>query len=274
MKTVLVCTDFSPNAFMAARFAAFLAGSRSWQLRICHAYWPFSSGFQGEMQNQRDKEMASDDACKRIDMFVQRLKQLYPGVQMEGCCLLGRVNEVIPEEAEKEGAVLIVMGTQGASGLKYTLLGSNTFSIIQKSGVHVLAVPGGIRKFSFNRIGFTTNFHAVEITALHDFISLAGDETEIIPFHLYSANQQLEETKMNAWKSKASNMISNRSLMFRLSRMRSHTAGIRSFIKKEKLDALVMTSIDKGFFTRLLDRDLIKAVAHQCTIPVMFMKEK
>jgi hypothetical protein len=123
-------------------------------------------------------------------------------------------------------------------------------------------------------VGFTTNYHAAEITALHDFISLVGGGIEIIPFHMYAKNRQLEEVKMKTWKSKATAMVTHRPLKFRLSRMRSYAAGFRNFIRKEKLDALAMTSMNKDFFAGLFKRDLVKAIVHQCTIPVLFLKEK
>jgi nucleotide-binding universal stress UspA family protein len=274
MKTVLVGTDFSSNAFMAARFAAFLAGNRQWHLHICHVYRPFYSGFRADMQNEKDREQAAKEACEKMEDFIQRLQQLYPGIKIKGCCLVGHVKDIIPAEAEKTGAALIVMGTQGASGLKYPLIGSNTFQVIQRSAIPVLAVPAGATKFSFKRVGFTTNYHAAEITALHDFISLVDGDIEIIPFHMYVRHRQLEEVKMKAWQSKTTAMVSHRPMRFRLSRMHSYTSGFRNFIKKEKLDALAMTSMNKDLFSRLFKKDLIKTIVHQSTIPVLFLKEK
>lgn len=274
MKKILVPTDFSQNAFMAAKFAAFLAADRDWQLVICHVYRPFYSGFQGELQNQQDSAFAQQIACRQMDDFVRRLQNIYTTVNMQGLCLVGMVEDVIVNEAKQINAVLIVMGTQGASGIKYALFGSTTYCVIRKATVPVLAVTKTIHRFAFSRVGFTTNFHAVEIAALYDFIKLMGTNIEVIPFHLYAVNRHTEEMKMKAWKSKASTMVTLLPLKFRLSRMRSYQSGIRNFIKKEKLDALAMTIIDKDFFTRMIGKDLVKAVAHQCSIPVLFIPEQ
>lgn len=269
IKTVLVPTDFSKNAFVAAQFAATLSLLRGWQMEICHVFRPFYSGFQGEKQNKEDEVQARNEACERMNGFVEKIQIQHPALKINGTCLIGHEEDEIVAEAEKNKAVLIIMGTKGATGAKYSLLGSTTFNVIQHATVPVLAIPKTVKKFQLNRIGFTTNYHSVEIGALHDFIALLGNQVQIIPFHLYMADRPRQEEKMMAWKTKTSEMLASHTLKFRLMRARSHMGGIRSIIKKEKLDAIAMTRFKKDFFTRLIGRDLIKAVVHQCSVPVL-----
>lgn len=225
------------------------------------------------MQNQTDKEFADNEARSGMNKFIRRLQRYHPRLPVTGRCIVGKVTEVIVDEAAKQEAVLIVMGTLGATGLEHVLLGSTAFSVIRSARVPVLAVPKRTRKFQLQKIGFTTNFHAVEIPALDRLIELLGPEIDIVPFHLFSAGRSVEEAKMKTWQSRVSRMIAVKPAEFRLVRMRSHLPGIRNFIKKEKLDALVMTRIEKRFLERLLRKSLVKAVADQCPIPVLFIPE-
>lgn len=274
MKNILVSTDFSANAFTAAKYAAALANERNWQMEICHAFWPFYSGFQSDRQNQLDKEQAQKEAFQKMTSFVEKIQQIYSQLNIQGTCLIGQVQKIIPQEAEKNKAVLIVMGTQGVSGLKSRLLGSNTFAVIQKSEVPVLAVPRGIRKFSFQRVGFAINYHATEIVALQDLVDIMNGALEIMPFHLYIGKKKSEELRMDAWMSKINKMITHSLLPYKLSPVRNFASGILHFIKKEKLDALVMTRIDKCLLVRVFKRDLAEAIAFQPPVPVLFIKEK
>lgn len=274
MKNVLVPTDFSPHAFAAAKYAAFLAGKSNWRLIVCHVYRPFYTGFQGELQNQRDQEQAKQQACSRMDEFVQRLEALAQGVHIRSVCLVGKVEEEIIKEAISTNAVLIIMGTQGAGFAANALLGSTTYKVIRKTLVPVVVVPKEIKRFELRRVGFATNFHAAEIASLYDFVQLMGDHVEVIPFHLYFTDRRDEEVRMAAWKGKASRMIAYRPLRFGLSRIRGYSSGIRNYIKKEKLDALAMTRINKRFFERLAGRSLVKAVVHDCPVPVIVFPQQ
>jgi nucleotide-binding universal stress UspA family protein len=274
MKYILVPTDFSPNAFTATRYAGALATKMGWQLIITHAFVPFYSGFQSEQQNKTEKDIARQTAEGMMKGLVKRISVLYPSLGIQGVCRIGHVEDVIMNELRNADVVLVVMGTEGASGLKSKLIGSNTYAVIKKSTVPVLAVPKGCKKLQFQRFGFTTNYHASEIAALYDLTSLMGDKIDIIPFHLHTENRKSAEAVMHAWKSKANAMIAHRPLEFRLSRVHGIATGIANFARKEKLDILVMTKFDKGILTRLLAKDLVKAIVHHPPIPVLFMKEE
>lgn len=273
MKTILVPTDFSTHAFTAARYAAELAKKKNWQVALCHAYKVFYTAFQSDTQNQSDKDEVINEAEDNMKRLLQKLHQMYPEVVITGECVLGDIGLVIQEQAEKIHADMIVMGTKGATGLRLSLLGSNTFDIIKKSPIPVLAVPQRIKNYDFLKIGFATNYHAAEIAALQDFVDIMENSFEVIPFHLYQKDKVKEASKMEQWKAKISKMVSCKNLNFKIAPTRNMPAGINRFIKKEKLDALVMTAFHKKLFDRMFHKDLVKVIAHHPVIPVLFMKE-
>jgi nucleotide-binding universal stress UspA family protein len=273
MKIILVPTDFSANAFTAARYAAELAKKKGWQVELCHAFRPFSSGFQSERQNQFDKQQASKDVTDEMIRLVNRLRRIYPKVEIKGECVIGHLNDVIRQQTEDKPIHLIVMGTKGANALAQKLFGSNTFATIEKCDIPVMAIPKKVKSFEFEKVGFTTNYHAAEIAALQDFIDTMENSLEVIPFHLYKKDKQKEEARMDKWKLKLNKMLSGKKMDCRLVLSRKLPAGINRFIKKESLDALAMTVVDKNLFKRLFAKDLVSAVAHHPLVPVLFMKE-
>src|SRR5690606_34382735 len=98
-----------------------------------------------------------DKALENMRDFESQLIVEYPNVKITSSCENGVLNEVIQKMVEIEPYTLIVMGTRGASGLKYVTLGSNTFEIIKKSSIPVLAVPENESIPNLERVGMLTN---------------------------------------------------------------------------------------------------------------------
>ena len=71
---------------------------------------------------------------------VEQVKQIADGVKAEPLVLYGRPSQVITEFAAKNKVDLIVVGSQGKSGLERLLLGSVAESIIRMADCMVLVV--------------------------------------------------------------------------------------------------------------------------------------
>ena len=182
--------------------------------------------------------------------------------------------DTVADFASEKDVNLIVMGTQGATGLKYAVLGSNTFAVILKSPVPVVAIPARISTFRMDRVGFAVNYHATEVTALEDFTTLMDRPVVITLFHFYEKGKQEETKKMQKWAKRFEKIAtgSDAELQFKLAISRNLPVSINRMVAREQLDALVMTPMDKPFFSRMFSKQLIKVIAHKPTVPVFFMK--
>jgi len=76
------------------------------------------------------------------EQAVDRVRRMAGGVKMETLVLTGRPAHVITEFAARNGVDLIVVGSQGKSGLERLLLGSTAESIIRTARCMVLVVKG------------------------------------------------------------------------------------------------------------------------------------
>jgi nucleotide-binding universal stress UspA family protein len=74
---------------------------------------------------------------------------------------------------EEEPTELVVMGTQGASGLKEVLMGSNTADVIKRGGLPVLAVPENAEYRSPKRIILADDGGPVEKGTLQVLVDIA-----------------------------------------------------------------------------------------------------
>lgn len=276
MKTLLVPTDFSDNATAACQYAAMLASRYEWKLRLLHAYNPFYTVFQPSGQNQEERDLLEKQVSESMSAVIADLRNRYPTVAIAGEKRLGNVADaVVHSVAEINGVKMVVMGTKGATGLRYALLGSNTFDVIKKSPVAVLAVPEKLNSHRLDKVGFPINFHATEIAALFDFVDLMDHPMEITLFHLYERGKKDAEVRMQEWRRKFERMIADSWSVahFQVARTANIQTGINRFTLREKLDALVMTAMDKPFLERAFSgKKMVKAVAHRLVVPVFFMK--
>jgi len=137
MKKILVPTDFSENADAAVRAALLIA--EQFDNMVIHLVHISSSHLISSSVNRADKIQKQNI----LDKLVETIKRnhlsfndsLIPKV------INGNPIEMICKYAESENIDLIVMGTQGATGLKEIFWGSNTAGVTKQSTVPVLAVP-------------------------------------------------------------------------------------------------------------------------------------
>lgn len=182
MKTILVPTDFSKCAYNAAKYAVELAKETKAKIILLHIYQvpvppperyinPISISDLHEENMKRLKQMAEFE----LDLHNN------DDLEIEWEAITGIVVSEIIEASKKYNAGMIVMGTEGASGvIKKYILGSSTASVISKSLCPVLAVPESAKYFGFKRIVFTADFHEIKnnssVDTLMEIALLFGSE--------------------------------------------------------------------------------------------------
>ena len=76
---------------------------------------------------------------------------------MKATAIEGYTMTTIVKYANSVKADLIIMGTQGASGLKEFFMGSNTAGVINKSTIPVLAIPANATYRDIKKIAFAVD---------------------------------------------------------------------------------------------------------------------
>jgi nucleotide-binding universal stress UspA family protein len=142
MNKFIVPTDFSDTALQALRFAGALSQRCGAQVHILHAYILLENIFtEGKTMRDAWNQQHQEENIARLLQVKQYMREHFPNVYVETHLFTGPTEEAIIQFAEKQSADMIIMGTQGASGLAKVLVGSVTADMIAKSPVPVLAVP-------------------------------------------------------------------------------------------------------------------------------------
>lgn len=167
MQTILVPTDFSKCSYNAARYAIALAQETKAKIILLHTYQIPVPPIEAPISPINPLDMQAEN-MKRLKAMAEFELKLYEDndLNIEYEATAGfTVNEIITA-SQKHRVGMIVMGTQGSSGLKKIIMGSNTANVIAKSSCPVLAVPEDSKYLGFKRIVFTADFHEIKDNAL------------------------------------------------------------------------------------------------------------
>ena len=149
---VLLATDGSEEADLAARTAADLADKTGSELHLVHVFgiipwypvYPEGFGFGGaELEDpmfEEDLQRSSEQRARELlDAEVEKLRLL--GVTLAQAHLVeGGVAQEIVGLAEEIRAGLIVMGSRGGGGIRRALMGSVSDSVVRHAHCPVLVV--------------------------------------------------------------------------------------------------------------------------------------
>jgi nucleotide-binding universal stress UspA family protein len=132
VKTILHPTDFSEPSEAAFRLACALARDHNSRLVVLHVVPPPES--HGEVIARRQGGGYHEDLWR----LLEGLRPVYASVTVERRLEDGAPAETIVNVAREEGADLIVLGTQGRTGLGRLLLGSVAEHVVRRAPCPVL----------------------------------------------------------------------------------------------------------------------------------------
>ena len=158
MKRILVPVDFSKEAESAARVAASIARKTGSEIFLVHMLeLPVTTIDPAEM-NTISSEPQIIYFMKLAHQKFEKFKKLpfLKGITVVETIQFQHAFSGIINESEKNNIDLIVMGSQGASGLQEMFIGSNTEKVVRRSNVPVLVIKTGVEDFVVNDIIFAS----------------------------------------------------------------------------------------------------------------------
>lgn len=178
MKTILVPTDFSQQAQYALDLAYGIAKKTNATVRLLNVVEaPHGTSFNAM------GEVTAPDGMDSM-FFAQLLKRMkdqitkqvenpkYKDISLEGEVEIGNPYESIARTITDQKVDLVVMGTQGSSGLEEVLVGSNTEKVVRRAHCPVLTVKSAVTADSIKNIVFATNMRDAEENLVRELLKL------------------------------------------------------------------------------------------------------
>jgi len=145
-KPILVPVDFSPNSEVALVYAAELAGKLDSNLVILHIVHDLNEapGYYSVKGRGKQMRRMEDVAAEMLDEFLRKMKKKFSELvaleQATTMLVVGLPVNRILESADKIKARMIIMGSQGRTGLARAMLGSKAEQVVRLAPLPVMIV--------------------------------------------------------------------------------------------------------------------------------------
>ncbi len=278
MKKILVPTDLSVNAGNALRYALSFSKSMPIELVFLHVTHPMldlpdtSLEFYDPIVFQDEKEQKSY-VQRQLDNIFNDLSlnkdQVHYSIELR----IGFAADEIAITAKNLGCDLIIMGTQGASGLMKLFLGSVTYSVIKKSEIPLLAIPSNCVFKNPDKIVFATDYEGISnkktLAPLFDIAN--GFDSRVLMFHAIESKEpiaayieelQVWKTEKNFHHLKHTNSIAT---------CEDVTEGIIEFTEENDASIIAMIPHSYNFIKNLVHKSKTKEIAMVTKVPLLVL---
>ena len=189
---ILVGTDFSPTAAVAVDWAVELARQQGARIELVHAvtvppsvpeYVSPSAIAQAPVFDEEVRRAA----LGRLEKEAATLRER--GIEVDVWLALGSPSAVICDRAGETGALAIVVGTRGLTGLRHLLLGSTAERVVQKAPCPVLSVHPEDRPRLLRTVLIPTDFSEDAERAIHTARTLLApfaEDVRLVLLHVFN----------------------------------------------------------------------------------------
>lgn len=277
MKTILVTTDFSDDAYCALFYISKLMASRECTFYILNVYDELTplAGLKpklfGDKNLLKQLKIASKEKLTevfhKIGLDNDNTKHEYITFSRKGA-----LSKIVSKIVKENAVDLVVMGNKGITGAKEIFIGSNTFQVANKINIcPLLAVPKQIDYKTPQEIAFITNFKKgctkatiaplLAIAAMHNAaIRVMHIEEEIL-----DAEQELKRKLLE-------NYLKDFEHSFHSMQNFSNKAEvIHSFLVNLNIDMFSMVQYKHSFLEKLVREPVIKNSSSYSDIPLLIL---
>ncbi|MCV9934044.1 universal stress protein [Flavobacterium sp. LS1R47] len=158
MKRILVPTDFSEHAEDALKVAAQIAKKNNAEIIILHTL---------ELPSQMNDAITGGISIPETMLFMKKANEMLSKIAerayLDGLTIiemtkLDRPAEGIEKVANEHEIDLIIMGSNGTSGLEELVIGSNTEKVVRHSEIPVLVIKKHMNEFKTTNFVFASDF--------------------------------------------------------------------------------------------------------------------
>lgn len=274
MKKIILTTDFSDNAYNAIKYAVQLFKDVEVTFYLINTYTP--AIYQAEYVIHSPAQIGLGDVYQENSLaqlveLMEKLEKEFKNPKhtfVPHSAFNGLVEEVLDMVA-KENADLVIMGTQGATGAKEILLGTNTVHVIKRATCPMIAIPSEFEYEIPKEILFPTDFEVdYQKEQLQQLLDIAENHMSSIEVIHASTGYELTENQLNN-KQKLDSVLTKTAHLFHDLPSQGVIDAINNFQMKKRMNFLVMIQNKHTFLERLFIEPVIKKIGFHVNIPFM-----
>ena len=277
MTRILLPTDFSENSLTAIRYGLTLYKDLKCSFFLLNSYMPpvyHTEYLMGSPAQIGLGDIVQQNSQDNLENLKKKLEKEFenPLHTFTTHSALNVLSSEVARTVEAEGLDVIIMGTQGATGAKEILLGTNTVHVIKNSKCPVLVIPSGFEYEVPEQILFPNDFEvSLNKESLASLLKIVNSHvSQVNVMHVYTGNELTIVQKKN--KEQLANVLSENGFFHEVKSNEIITA-INEFQIKQKINLLVMVQNKHTFLERLFIEPVIKKIGFHVTVPFLVIPQ-
>ncbi len=268
MKRILVPTDFSKNAHSAIEFAIDIVNKIEGEMILLNTY---KLARRAGMFIGVEKMMREESKDEMTDLVRKVKPRLNPNVTLNHKVVKGDSIQTVVLAAKKLEADFIIMGTQGASGLKEVFIGSTTNGVINSTKLPVMAVPSSFKHKALDVIVLSISPNFSEIGHKIEPLKLLANlyKSKIKGLHIKTGDDDAAIQQM------VFDILEGTSHSYH--EVKDSTAKINSiieqFVADNNADMLCMIKQNRGFWGNLFHNSVTTIEVFHSNVPILVLQE-
>ncbi|WP_298551150.1 universal stress protein [uncultured Algibacter sp.] len=276
MKKIIVPIDFSEHSGYALKTAAKLAQKYDAELIALH------------MLEMSDIMLTASDGLQnqKAAFFLQLAEQKFKNflkrdflndIKITPIIKHFKVFSEVNDVAEKHNADLIVMGSQGTTGIAEFFIGSNTERVVRHANIPVLVVKNDMPNVNFDVVAFACDFSEETIESYLKAMNMfSKTEAKLYLVHVNLPNERFKssleiEKRVVNFFTKAERSLDKMEDVHYVSDY-SVEEGVLSCANKIGADLVIVPTHGRKGLAHFFEGSIGEDVANHSTLPVMTFK--
>lgn len=271
MRSILVCTDFSPASIHAATYAASLALSLKANILLLHVRPSVESYNQAPVAEV--EAAAAESANFQMEQLVAEMRRSAgQNLQVDQQVEVGDFFSFLYAICARLDPQLVVFGSQGTTAAERFLLGSNSIHAMKNLDWPLITVPPTATWRPVHRIGLASDFEQSPQSLPADKIREFVEATQASLHIVHVGKSKEVSTQTVSETTKMQNLLQDLEPRFYFIAGDSVEDGIHHFCDAHQIDILMAFPREHGFLGDLFHKSVSRRLLLTSQIPVMVLR--
>ncbi len=281
MKTILLPTDFSENAWNAIKYALKFFEDSTCTFYLLHVntlnYTMAEDSLNEDLLYIDTEDLIEKTYIKpsklQLRKILKRISQEFPVNKNHHFFILTDYNffiDSIRKHVDEKNIDMIIMGTKGATGLKKLIIGSNAADVIKKVKCTTLIVPENATFTNLNEIAFPTDYfltYGVNILKpIYEIIETHHSSLRVL--HVTHKPEKLSLSQQDN-KDLIQDYFSNFEMRFYNLTNKNVEDAIECFVQSRDVNMIAMVAKNLNYFQQILFHSKVEEISYHTNIPFL-----
>lgn len=273
IEKILVPVDFSPAAENAFFYALQLAKTFGASVTLFHVYHIPSMMYAGAPIDEKIKLEMKQEIKLKMKAFLRKYEDAAKGVHCVAKEAYGYFLEEVKEQLSTEKTDLLVLGTEGATGLK-KIMGSNAYALMEECTSPVLSVPPVASFNGIKNIVFACDLYSVlEPAAINLLKTFSAGFGAIVTVVHVQEDLSVGAAPQKKIFARLGAQLDGIDYSLEVIEGKGVDKSLRLYLETRKADLLFMMPRHQNMLDRLINGSVTKEMAFRTKVPILTLKE-